>query len=204
MLKIFLQTYGCQMNKLDTALVTSALQKAGFSLTEDPAQADIILLNTCSVRKHAEEKVLSHLGHLKHIKETKPELIVGVMGCMAQRIGVQLLQHQAVDIVCGPGQIAQIVELIKEASGKKEKKIAVTEKIREAVTENKPLEDFETNFDAADSHLPNQAFVSITRGCNNFCSYCIVPYVRGPEVSRQPGVILEQIKRLTQEGVKLL
>ena len=96
--KVHIKSFGCQMNKLDSALVTSALMDAGFTLTETVKEADVVLINTCSVRLHAEQRVLSHLGHLKHIKETRPELIVGVIGCMAQRLGGGLLDHEAVDI----------------------------------------------------------------------------------------------------------
>ncbi len=201
-MKVFLQTYGCQMNKLDTALIVAALKDAGFHLTESSQESDVVLINTCSVREHAEEKVLSHLGNLKHIKETRPDLVVGVIGCMAQRMGGQLLEHPEVDIVCGPAQIPQITDLVKKAIQKKTKSLAVTEKIRKTDPKNQPLEDFESVHDSDDKKIPSQAFVRAMRGCDNFCSYCIVPYVRGPEVSRPPQAIIEQIKRLAGQGVK--
>ena len=194
------------MNKLDTVLVTSALKEAGFSLAGSEKEADIVLINTCSVREHAEQRVLSHLGHLKYIKKNQPELIVGVIGCMAQRLGEKLLGHEAVDIVCGPTQIPQLKELINKALSKKQKAIAVTEKIRKSATkkETEALEEFESVYGSNDSQVPAQAYVRVMRGCNNFCSYCVVPYVRGPEVSRPPAAIIEQIKRLAGEGVKLV
>jgi tRNA-2-methylthio-N6-dimethylallyladenosine synthase len=192
------------MNKLDTALVTSALKEAGFSLTENEKGADVVLINTCSVRQHAEQRVLSHLGHLKHIKKSKPNIVVGVIGCMAQRLGTKLLEDKTVDIVCGPAQIPQITELITKALQKKKKTIAVTKKIRQKSPEDKALEEFESVFDSGDSQVPAQAYVRAMRGCNNFCSYCIVPYVRGPEVSRPPAAIIEQVKRLAGNGVKLV
>ncbi len=201
-MKVYLRTYGCQMNKLDTALVTSALKDAGFGLTEDVKQADVVLINTCSVREHAEQRVLSHLGLLKHIKENKPDIIVGVIGCMAQRLGVELLEHEAVDIVCGPAQIPQITKLVTEALQEKKKQLAVTEKIRTAPPENRALEQFESAYGIKDKQIPAQAFVRAMRGCNKFCTYCIVPYVRGPEVSRPPDAIIEQIKKLVGEGVR--
>ena len=201
-MNVFLQTYGCQMNKLDTALVSSALGEAGFGLTDSVEEADVVLINTCSVRQHAEEKVFSHLGHLKHIKESRPDLIVGVIGCMAQRLGSALLEHEAVDIVCGPAQIPQIVDVVNEALGGNRKTLAITEKIRKANPSNERLEDFESVYDRAKKDIPGQAYVRVMRGCNNFCTYCIVPYVRGPEVSRPAGKIIEQIKRLAGEGVK--
>ena len=103
------------MNKLDTALVGSRVAEAGFCLVDGLKEADVVLINTCSVRQHAEDRVLSHLGHLKHLKEHRPDLVVGVIGCMAQRLGNQLLEHQAVNLVCGPAQIPQIAGLIRQA-----------------------------------------------------------------------------------------
>ena len=203
-MKVCLQTYGCQMNKLDSALVTSALQDAGFSLTKSVKEADAVVINTCSVREHAEQRVISQLGHLKHIKQSKPLLVVAVIGCMAQRLGDKLLEHEAVNIVCGPTQIPQIAGLLKQALEKNEKRLAVTEKIRQKTSEsqNQSLETFESAYGIEDKQIPSQAFVRAMRGCNNFCTYCIVPYVRGPEVSRPPEVIIEQIKKLASEGIK--
>src|SRR5512146_362952 len=114
-LSVYIESFGCQMNKLDTALVGSALAEAGFHLTEGLKEADVVLINTCSVRQHAEDRVLSHLGHLKHLKEHRPEVVVGVIGCMAQRLGDKLLEHEAVNLVCGPAQIPQIADLIRQA-----------------------------------------------------------------------------------------
>jgi len=201
--KIYIRSFGCQMNKLDTALVSYALKEAGFRLTKSVKEADIVLINTCSVREHAEQRVLSHLGHLKHIKKSRPDIIVGVIGCMAQRLGDKLLEHEAVNIVCGPTQIPQIADLLKQALEKNEKLLAVTEKIRTSSEDrNQTLERFESAYGIEDKHIPSQAFVRAMRGCNNFCAYCIVPYVRGPEVCRPPEVIIEQIKKLASEGVK--
>ncbi|NQT01615.1 MAG: tRNA (N6-isopentenyl adenosine(37)-C2)-methylthiotransferase MiaB [Planctomycetes bacterium] len=192
------------MNKLDSALVSSALTDAGFSLTQSVKEADVILINTCSVREHAEQRVISQLGHLKHIKKNKPNLVVAVIGCMAQRLGNKLLEHEAVNIVCGPTQIPQIADLLKQALEKNEKRLAVTEKILQKTSEsqNQTLETFESTYGVEDKQIPSQAFVRAMRGCNNFCTYCIVPYVRGPEVCRPPEVIIEQIKKLASEGIK--
>ncbi|TFG47708.1 MAG: tRNA (N6-isopentenyl adenosine(37)-C2)-methylthiotransferase MiaB, partial [Candidatus Brocadiia bacterium] len=201
---VHIKSFGCQMNKLDTALVTASLKEAGFTLIDHVKDADAVLINTCSVREHAEQRVISHLGHLKHIKQEKPELVVGVIGCMAQRLGEKLLEHDAVDIVCGPGQIPQITKLIDEAIQQKKKVLSVTAKIRQADPENEALEDFEAIHDSDDKQIPGQAFVRVMRGCDKFCSYCIVPYVRGPEMSRPPDAIIEQIKRLADQGVKLV
>lgn len=201
---VHIKSFGCQMNKLDTAMIASALKKAGFILSEDEKTADVVLINTCSVREHAEQRVLSHLGYLKHIKKSKPDIVVGVIGCMAQRLGSELLEDGTVDIVCGPSQIPQIANLITEALKGKKKAVAVTGKIRQVSAENEELEKFELIFDGEDSPVPAQAYVRVMRGCNNFCTYCIVPYVRGPEVSRPPAAILEQVKRLADNGVKLV
>jgi len=192
------------MNKLDSALVSSALTDAGFSLTQSVKEADAVLINTCSVREHAEQRVISQLGHLKHIKQSKPHLVVGVIGCMAQRLGDKLLEHEAVNIVCGPTQIPQIADLLKQALEKNEKRMAVTEKIRQKTSEsqNQTLETFESAYGIENKQIPSQAFVRAMRGCNNFCTYCIVPYVRGLEVCRPPEVIIEQIKKLASEGIK--
>lgn len=203
-MKVHLKTYGCQMNKLDSALVTAALKGGGFEIVESEKDADAVLINTCSVRDHAEQRVLSHLGFLKHIKKTKPDMVVGVIGCMAQRLGAELLEDKTVDIVCGPAQIPHITELVTKALQEKKRTIAVTEKIRQGSAENEELEKFELVADSSDSQLPAQAYVRVMRGCNNFCTYCIVPYVRGPEVSRPPAAIIEQIKRLAGNGVKLV
>jgi tRNA-2-methylthio-N6-dimethylallyladenosine synthase len=203
-MKAFLQTFGCQMNKLDTALVSSALKDAGFSLTDSVKNADVVLINTCSVREHAEQRVFSHLGHLKHIKKTRPDTVVGVIGCMAQRLGDELLQHEAVDLVCGPAQIPRIVELLEKTLQTRQKSLAVTENIRQRSSEEQDLsvERFESAYGIEDKQLPGQAFVRAMRGCNNFCTYCVVPYVRGPEVCRPPESIIQQIKRLADRGVK--
>ena len=202
--KVQIKNFGCQMNKLDSELVSCALQEAGLHLTGSVKEADVVVINTCSVRQRAEQKVFSHLGHLKHIKQSRPGIVVAVIGCMAQRLGGRLLEHEAVDIVCGPGQIAQVCGLIRKAMQENEKSVAVTEKIRQVPTENKALEDFESAYGTDKGKLPCQGFVRVMRGCDNFCTYCVVPYVRGPEISRPPKAIIEQISKLAGNGVKLV
>ncbi|HUV41561.1 MAG TPA: tRNA (N6-isopentenyl adenosine(37)-C2)-methylthiotransferase MiaB [Sedimentisphaerales bacterium] len=200
---VHIRSFGCQMNKLDTELVTAALEQKGFAFTDQPQQADVVLINTCSVRRHAEERVLSLLGNLRHIKQSRPEMTVAVIGCMAQRLGAALLDRPEVDIVCGPAQIPQITELVTEVMNEKKKIAAVTDKIRNrSETQVQALEDFESVADFGAKALPNQAYVRVMRGCNNFCSYCVVPFVRGPEVCRQPKAIIEQIRNLADQGVK--
>ena len=204
MKNVCIRSFGCQMNKLDTALVSSALKDAGFALVDSVEEADAVLINTCSVREHAEQRVISHLGHLQHTKESRPDIVVGVIGCMAQRLGAKLLEHKAVDIVCGPAQIPQITKLLTEALRQRKETIAITGKIRRKTTENeaRALEDFESSYGIGDRYIPAQAFVRAMRGCDNFCTYCIVPYVRGPEVSRPPKAIIDQIAKLADTGVK--
>lgn len=202
--KVYIRSFGCQMNKLDSALVVSALKGAGFEQVESVEDADVVLINTCSVREHAEAKVFSHLGNLKYLKESKPELVVAVAGCMAQRLGDELLEHEAVDIVVGPGQIGRIPSLVEEALGERHKAIAVTENIRtgSGEAESEELDRLEAVYDSNENNIPGQAFVRAMRGCNNFCTYCVVPYVRGPEVSRPPDAVIEQVKRLVDKGIK--
>jgi len=203
-MKLHIKNFGCQMNKLDSSLVTSALIEKGFELTEKAIDADVLLMNTCSVRHHAEERVMSHLGHLKTVKKKNPDLIVGLIGCMAQRMGEELLKHPSVDLVAGPSKIAQIPDMLDEVLKTKNKRIAITEKIRRKnpQAETEALDKFELTYDSDENHIHGQAFVRAMRGCNNFCTYCIVPYVRGPEVSRPPKDILEQVKKLAAGGIK--
>jgi tRNA-2-methylthio-N6-dimethylallyladenosine synthase len=203
-ISVHMKTYGCQMNKLDSALVTSALEAAGFSLIDSVKDADVVLINTCSVRDHAEQRVLSHLGHLKHIKKSRPDMVVGVIGCMAQRLGEELLEHEAVDLVCGPSQIPQITELITKTLQEKKKSLAITERIRQRQPEsqNLALEEFESAYGIEDKQLPGQAYLRVMRGCDRFCSYCVVPFVRGPEVCRPPKAVIEQIRKLADAGVR--
>ncbi|MBN1787895.1 MAG: tRNA (N6-isopentenyl adenosine(37)-C2)-methylthiotransferase MiaB [Sedimentisphaerales bacterium] len=202
-MKVFIQTYGCQMNKLDSNLVANSFVQAGFQLENSPDSADIVLINTCSVRQHAEKRVLSLLGYISHQKKSRPEIIVAVFGCMAQRLKSELLSHEAVNIVCGPIQIPQLVNLVNKAIDNTTKQAVFSTDIRDlSQQQTELLDDFETSYDSAEEHLPAQAFVRVMHGCNNFCSYCIVPYVRGPEVSRPPDKIISQIQRLADTGVK--
>jgi tRNA-2-methylthio-N6-dimethylallyladenosine synthase len=206
--KIHLKNFGCQMNKLDSSLVVSALCEQGFSLTDKPGEADVIIINTCSVREHAENRVFSNLGHIKHLKKSRPEMLVAVIGCMAQRLGDELLAHDAVDIVAGPAQLHEVPSLIRQALVDHEKHLSVSEKIRQPLAESKVIEaghkldDFEIAYDTDANHIKSQAFIRAMRGCNNFCTYCIVPYVRGPEVSRPPEAIIQQAKKLADQGIR--
>ena len=205
---IHIKSFGCQMNKLDSSLVTAALAERGFLLTGKATEADAVLINTCSVREHAEDRVLSHLGHLRHLKKTRPQLVVAVIGCMAQRMGEKLLAHEAVDVVAGPGQLHEVPELIDNALADHQKRMHVLDNIRQpAASEtirdiSERLDAFELAYDSDANHIKSQAFIRAMRGCNNFCTYCIVPYVRGPEVSRAPQAIIEQAGKLVGQGIR--
>ena len=206
--KIHLKSFGCQMNKLDSSLVVGALGEQGYELTDTPEAADVIVVNTCSVRENAENRVFSNLGHFKYLKKSNPNLRVAVIGCMAQRLGDELLAHEAVDIVAGPAQLHKVPALIAEAMGDHDKHLSVSEKIRQpaaseqVITDSHKLDDFELAYDTDANHIKSQAFIRAMRGCNNFCTYCIVPFVRGPEVSRPPEAILEQAKKLAAQGIQ--
>jgi tRNA-2-methylthio-N6-dimethylallyladenosine synthase len=206
--KIHLKNFGCQMNKLDSSLLVSALAEAGYAQTDKATEADVIVMNTCSVREHAEARVFSHLGHIKHLKKQRPGVICAVIGCMAQRLGDELLAHEAVDIVAGPAQLHEIPALIAQTFGDHEKHLAVTDQIRQPATSDEVLADsegldsFEIAYDSDANHIKSQAFIRAMRGCNNFCTYCIVPYVRGPEVSRPPQAIVTQAKKLVDQGIQ--
>ena len=208
MRKIHLKSFGCQMNKLDSSLVVSALTDQGYALTDKATEADVMVINTCSVREHAEERVFSHLGHIKHLKNEHPALLVAVIGCMAQRLGDELLAHEVVDVVAGPAQLHEVPALIERATADNHNHLSISEKIRQpaaseqVIEESGKLDDFEIAHDTDANHIKSQAFIRAMRGCNNFCTYCIVPYVRGPEVSRPPEAIVEQAEKLAHQGIQ--
>lgn len=203
--KLFIDTVGCQMNVLDSELVVGSLRRQGYELTQDARAADVILFNTCSVREHAEEKIYSALGTLRGHKEANPEKIIGVLGCMAQK-DQEIVTKRApyVDIVCGPGQLARVPELIEEAKKTRKKQYAFSLGRKEAgkleVTQS--FESYDPTRDPSMRPTPFQAYVRIQLGCDKFCTYCIVPSVRGPEQGRHPDHILGEVKQLAGEGCK--
>ncbi|MBX6311702.1 MAG: tRNA (N6-isopentenyl adenosine(37)-C2)-methylthiotransferase MiaB [Isosphaeraceae bacterium] len=203
--KLYIETVGCQMNVLDSELVVGRLRQEGYELTTDINEADAILYNTCSVRQHAEDKIYSALGTIKRLKERKPGVAIGVLGCMAQKDqGLILRRAPHVDVVVGPGQLAKVPELLAKAKAEQAPQIAVSlprnagskAEITASFEEYDPLRDPEMR------PSPFQAYVRIMMGCDKFCTYCIVPSVRGPEQSRPPAAILEEAKRLADQGVK--
>lgn len=192
------------MNKLDAGLVSSALQEAGHKPTENESDADVIIFNTCSVRENAERKVLSRIGFIGHLKKENPSITLAIIGCMAQRLGEDLLARKEVDIVCGPGQIPDLLNMVENVRSQNKKTLCVSENIRKQPdqTQIEHLDSFEYTYDTEQEQIKGQSFVRIMRGCNNFCTYCIVPFVRGPEISRPPQQIIDQCKRLIDEGSK--
>ncbi len=192
--KLYIETYGCQMNVADSEVVASIMEMAGYSTTGNIESADAILLNTCSIRDNAEQKILSRLQYLRSIqrKRRNHRLIIGVIGCMAEREQTQLVTREGVDIVAGPDAYLDLPALFASA-----------ERGEKAV--NVELSTTETYRDVIPSRITGNrvsGFVSIMRGCNNFCSYCIVPYTRGRERSRQVQSILNEVADLRSKGFR--
>ena len=201
--QLYIETVGCQMNVLDSELVVAGLLSAGYELVDTPRKADVILFNTCSVRQHAEDKIYSALGRLKHAKEHRPDKIIGVLGCMAQK-DQELIFRRApyVDLVVGPGQLGQLPALLAEiaAGGAPRMEVSLDRKMgsRTAVRESFARYDPLRIVDARPGR--HQAMVRIMFGCDRFCTYCIVPRVRGPEQSRPVEEIEAEVRRLADQG----
>jgi len=208
MQKFYIETLGCQMNVLDSELAASALVRAGLLPTGVSADADIILFNTCSVRQHAEDKVYSALGRLKNWKEEKPHAILGILGCMAQKDQRGIFQRAPhVDFVLGPGRLDILVETIEQLRGEK-KRPAKTVCVSLPRTENNSIEVLESfrqynpeRMAGSPTSSDAPSLVRITFGCDQFCSYCVVPFVRGPEQSRPPQDIADEVQHLAEQGV---
>lgn len=189
------------MNKLDSELVANELISQGFELCRDNGQADVVIFNTCSVRQHAENRVLTCLGRLGRQKASHPGLITVLIGCMAQRQGTELIERFAdLDIVCGPGELHRLSGLINKARDGAGRQLALTDRLRARRTVPTELEDMDTRHRLSQITSSAQAYVRATRGCDNFCSYCIVPSVRGPEISRPPASILAEVENLVAAG----
>jgi len=191
--KLFLESYGCAMNFSDSEIVASILKEKGFSTTQDFTEADVIFVNTCAIREGAEQRVRKRLTDFKKIKKTNPDLIIGVLGCMAERLKSQFLEEEKlVDIVVGPDAYRSLPQLIEIAeSGQKAVNVLLSKE--------------ETYADIAPVRLATNgvaAFISITRGCDNMCSFCVVPFTRGRERSRDPETIVNEAKELFQQGYR--
>jgi tRNA-2-methylthio-N6-dimethylallyladenosine synthase len=203
--RLYIETVGCQMNVLDSELVVASLRKQNYELTDNSDDADTILFNTCSVRQHAEDKIYSALGRLKNAKQDHPHKIIGVLGCMAQK-DQRLIFERApyVDLIVGPGQLHQIPDLIADirAGGGPRMEVSLGRKDGSRDHVERSHESFDPLRDPAMRPTPYQAYVRIQIGCDKFCTYCIVPSVRGPEQSRPPEQILAEARQLAGEGCK--
>lgn len=200
-MKVYIETLGCQMNRLDSELVVSLLQAAGHRIVHNRRGAEVVLYNTCSVRQHAEDKVYSRLGVDAKRKTTRP-YIVGVLGCMAQREGGSLARrYSAIDLLCGPGQLHELPRLLETVcSGRKAVALDPSRRAFHGVRSAEAIEAVDLSRDPNCAPSRSQAFVRVMRGCNRFCTYCIVPYVRGPEKSRSPDSIELEVKKLLDSG----
>jgi len=202
--RLYIETLGCQMNVLDSELVAAGLLQRGYELVDDRRQADTILFNTCSVRQHAEDKVYSALGRLKHVKQHRPGTVIGVIGCMAQKDRDTILRRAPhVDVVVGPGQLGRLSELLEQAAaGGLEPRVEVSLD-RAAGDRHTVMASFEAYDPGRTGRMrpqKHQAMVRIMLGCDQFCTYCIVPGVRGPEQSRSAVEIETEVRRLADEG----
>lgn len=191
--KLYLESYGCQMNFSDSEIVASILGENGYNTTEDINDADVVLLNTCAIRDNAEQRVRNRLNHINSTKKSNPNMVVGVLGCMAERLKSQLLEEEKlVDLVAGPDAYRALPDLISEV-----------EDGRKAV--NVLLSREETYADINPVRLASNgvsAFISIMRGCDNMCSFCVVPFTRGRERSRDPKSIVKEAQQLVNKGFK--
>jgi tRNA-2-methylthio-N6-dimethylallyladenosine synthase len=203
--KVFIDTVGCQMNVLDSEVVVGTLKRQGYQLTDQPADADVILFNTCSVREHAEEKTFSALGRVATLKREKPETVIGVIGCMAQKDQTSIMDRAPyVDLVVGTGQLAQIPSLIETIRTTGQPQLAVSLGRKDAGRDEveASFESFDPARDPEMRPTPFQAFVRIQIGCDKFCTYCVVPSTRGPEQSRHPDQIVQESKILVDQGCR--
>ncbi len=189
---VYIKTYGCQMNERDSEAIGAKLIESGHTLTSCEDEAELMLFNTCSVRDAAERKAKGKIAYLKKAKDRNPQLIIGVMGCMAQRLGEKLLDElPQIDFVVGTGQLHRIPEIIAQIQADR-RRVAATAESAEVLTE-------------MGNHYPQGGVfgqIAITRGCNRFCSYCIVPFVRGREISRDMDDIVAEAQKLVAGGVR--
>ena len=216
---VYLETFGCQMNELDSELVRGHLESLGYAFTAEPKDADVLLFNTCSVREHAESKAYSRVGIVGKRKRAGEKLILGVLGCMAERDGVDMLRrYPQIDLLCGPGELDKLPMLIDNVVRTTALEISTMNDVQDRVALagntsrrsaalSASADDLET-LDLARAFDPDRAtsgvrsaYVRITRGCNKFCTYCVVPYTRGAEVHRPPDSIVEECRRLAASGV---
>lgn len=190
--RVFIETYGCQMNFNDSEVVLSILQDAGYTLCDSLSEADLVLVNTCSIRENAEQRVWGRLDVFLQEKKKRPGLIVGILGCMAERLKEKLFEHKALDLVAGPDSYRDLPRLLLALEG-------------EGRQINTRLSHEETYAEISPVRMDRNgvsAFISIMRGCNNMCTYCIVPYVRGAERSRDPRTVVREAEELIANGYR--
>tara|TARA_B110000003_G_C16652528_1_gene534824 strand:+ start:5300 stop:6664 length:1365 start_codon:yes stop_codon:yes gene_type:complete len=194
MKKLFIQSYGCAMNFSDSEIVASILSKEGYSITNTIENSDLILINTCSIREKAEETIRNRLRNINVIKKNKPSLIIGILGCMAERLKEKLLnEEKIVDIVAGPDSYRDLPKLVSNVIENKEKSVNTILSLEETYDNIEPVRLNSNGI---------TAFISIMRGCDNMCSFCVVPFTRGRERSRDPYSIKEEAKNLYNKGYK--
>jgi len=189
-LKVYVETYGCQMNLADTEIVLGIMDKSGYTPTQIIEDADIVLLNTCSVREHAEEKIHQRLSVIKKQKTDNPDLVVGLLGCMAERLRSNLLDNRKVDLVVGPDEYRKLPELLEGALGG-------TQGIGVRLSRTETYDDIVPFRSEGIS-----AWLSVMRGCDKFCTFCIVPFTRGRERSRSLGSVVKEVEQLVQQGFR--
>lgn len=190
--KLYIETYGCQMNVADSEVVASILLEKGYELTDSFNDAGVILVNTCSVRDNAEQRIWNRLELFKSIKKKRKNLIIGILGCMAERLGDEFIEKGSIDLVAGPDSYRDLPYLLEKAeSGQAAVNVELS--VIETYDKIKPVR-------IGDQSI--SGFVSITRGCNNFCTFCVVPYTRGRERSRNPESIRSEIENLSQQSYK--
>lgn len=189
--KVYIETYGCQMNLADTEIVLGILQNNGYGVTKSLEEADVVLVNTCSIRENAEQRIYGRLGNFKTIKDQKPDLVVGVLGCMAERLRTDLVdKKKIVDVVVGPDEYRRLPELIDVAFNG-DKGIGV--KLSKTETYDDIIPHREDGL---------QAWISVMRGCDKFCTFCVVPFTRGRERSRSLSSVVDEVKQLSDRGFK--
>lgn len=206
---VYLETMGCQMNALDSELVLGQLCAQGYRPTSDVKRADVVLINTCSVRDHAEQKVLSRLGALKKPKQQRPEMVVGVIGCMAERDPDGLLAKMPhVDLVCGPAELNKVPALIADVQAHRRRAVALAQRFSRRSTPLERAAEYDSvealdlsRFDAPREQVL-QSYIRVQRGCDKFCTFCVVPFTRGPERSRPPEAIVQETRMLAERGAK--
>ena len=189
---VYLETYGCQMNEYDSELVRAILQNGSFRMTAALAEADVVLLNTCAIRESAHARIYGRLGHLQELKKRNPKLVVGLLGCMAQSLKGELLdKHPVVDLIAGPDAYKRLPRLIHEVCDQGGRGLEID------------LSEYETYSDVYPDRVPGvNAWIACMRGCDNFCTFCVVPYTRGRERSRDPESVVAEARRLAAQGYR--